>query len=106
MTVVPAPVPAPVHPAPDTNVARSVEGRNAVADRNRHAPPDTLAGLSNINSVLRNNIGEQKRHLSLPVCEFIKNKFNRKHLFQHKHVFSLLGFVTYQSENLDLGGID
>lgn len=57
MTVVPAPVPAPVHPAPDTNVARSVEGRNAVADRNRHAPPDTLAGLSNINSVLRNNIG-------------------------------------------------
>lgn len=81
MTVVPTPVPAPVHPAPDTNVARSVEGRNAVADRNRHAPPDTLAGLSNINSVLRNNIGEQKRHLSLHVCEFIKNKFNRNICF-------------------------
>lgn len=91
MTVVPAPVPAPVHPAPATNVAQSVGGRNAVADRNRHAPPDTLAGLSNMNSVLRNDIDEQKRHLSLPVCEIIKNKFSRtlKHLYQHKHVFSL-----------------
>lgn len=43
MTV--APVPAPAHPAPATNVVQSVEGRNTVADHNRHTPPDTLAGL-------------------------------------------------------------
>lgn len=52
--------PTPTHPAPFANMGQRAEGRNAVVDHDRHKVPDTLAGMSHLNSGMSIKMGEQK----------------------------------------------
>lgn len=74
VTLAPILILTPARPAPRTTMPWRVEGRDAVAHHDRRKVPDTSAGLSHINSVMRNYIGEKNRYLSPPGFEIIGNK--------------------------------
>ena len=58
VTLTPILIPTPARPVPLTIMPWRVEGSDAVAHHVRHKIPDTSTGLSHINSVMRNNLGE------------------------------------------------
>lgn len=64
--------PHPARPAPVAAGAQRVEGRNVVADQDHLTAPDTLAGRSDMNSGVSNNVGKWKRYRSAPECGIAK----------------------------------